>query len=145
MSENSKQYELSLVLQSEESYPEVLGLIKNKGFTVLKENSLARIKLMYPIKKQLSGVFTHLILDISPDRVSGLDSELKTISGVLRFLIVTPPVKEKTERGSRPLRDMKPRSSKPRGEAPEKKEPRKGTPEVISNELLEKKLEEILK
>ncbi|MBI2035764.1 MAG: 30S ribosomal protein S6 [Candidatus Liptonbacteria bacterium] len=146
MSESEKQYELSLMLQTEEIYPEVLNLLKNNGASALHENALARFKLAYQIKKQTAGVFTYLVFEMAPDKVSAINRELEVLNGVLRFLIITPPIKQRVDRGMRGPRDLKPRTERPKREiTTERKEPRRESGEAISNELLEKKLEEILK
>lgn len=144
MEEGSKKYEISLMLRSEEAAEAVFVLVKNQGGEVLETSPLQKIKLSYPIKKEVSAIFLTMVARLAPEKVSALDQSLRLLPDVLRFLIITPPI-EKEERLERPER-----SPKPKPETSKKPEAAKESPifppepEVLTNELLEKKLEEIL-
>lgn len=146
MEETTKKYELSLMLRSEEAAEAVLALIKNQSLEVVEKNPVQKVKLAYPIKKETNAFFLSLVLSLSPDKVLPLDQELRLSEHVLRFLIITPPIakedkSERSERFTKPRPDVSPQKTVETKApvvsiAPE--------PEVLTNELLEKKLEEIL-
>jgi ribosomal protein S6 len=146
MEETTKKYELSLMLRTEEAAEAVLVSIKNQGGDVLEKNPIQKVKLSYPIKKETNAFFLSLVLSLLPEKVLALDQELKLSEYVLRFLIITPPI-AKEDRSERSERFMKPKPEM----SPQKTEeiktpiaPVASEPEVLTNELLEKKLEEIL-
>ena len=143
--DETKKYELSLMFKTEEAAESVLLLIKNQGGVVLEKGPIQKTKLAYQIKKENTAFFFSVIFSLLPEKIPALDRELKLLRDVLRFLVITPPI-VKEERSERP-----PRSASPRPESSQKpEEPRERAmteerePEVLTNELLEKKLEEIL-
>lgn len=140
--EDEKKYEISFILRSEEAVTPALGFLEKIGAKVIEKSLPVKIKLSYPIKRETAACFMYAIFSLAPEKVLGLDKELKLSNDVLRFLIITPPV-QKDERRERPRR----------AEGPKQPEPVKKVefvapvrePEILSNELLEKRLEEILK
>lgn len=146
MEEGSKKYEISLMLKSEEAAEIIFALVKNHGGEILETSSIQKIKLAYQIKKEVSALFLSTVARLAPEKISALDHDLRLLPGVLRFLIITPPI-EKEERTERPERSIKPRPETYYKKLEEPKEPAitpPSEPEVLTNELLEKKLEEIL-
>ncbi|HEY4523738.1 MAG TPA: 30S ribosomal protein S6 [Candidatus Paceibacterota bacterium] len=143
--DETKKYELSLMLKTEEAVESVLLLIKNQDGVVLEKSLIQKAKLTYPIKKETNAFFFSVVLSLLPEKVLALDRELKLLRDVLRFLIITPPI-VKEERSERPQRLVKPRpeSSQKPEEYREHAVTKEKEPEVLTNELLEKKLEEIL-
>ena len=145
MEEEAKKYEISLMLRAEEAAEAVFALVKSQGGEMLEKSPLQKVKLAYPIKKEVSAFFLSGVARLAPEKVLALDNGLRLLPDVLRFLIITPPI-EKEERTERPAHYTKPKSEIP-PKPEETKEPRPITPaepEVLTNELLEKKLEEIL-
>jgi len=147
--EDKKEYELAFVAASEDAAPAVEQLIAKHGGAITGRGPLAALKLAYPVKKHTTGFFGFVWFSALPANVKQLHDELAVQKNVLRFLVVTPPIKVTVreshaprEQGMAPkLSDAKIRE-KPI-EAPMM--PAAPAPEVLSNELLEKKLEEILK
>lgn len=148
MTEDAQKYEISLMLASEESYPDVASLIGTMAVKIIQENPVRRMRLAYPIRKKEIGFFTWFVVAMSPARISSLEHDLRMNPAVIRSLIVTPPLPIKTERQASRIKEIK--------EKIPKKLPRSATirsrvaadnkvEETLSNELLEKKLEEILK
>jgi len=145
MEEIHKKYEISLMLRSEEASESVSAFIKNQGGEILESSPLQKIKLAYPIKKEMNALFLSVVAKLEPEKILAVDQGLRLMPGVLRFLIITPPIL-KEERTERPARYGKPKSELP-SKPEEPKEPRPAAPSepaVLTNELLEKKLEEIL-
>ena len=138
-----KEYELSLLALSEQSAQDVGDVLDKMGLKVLANGQVRSMNLAYPMKKHKSAFFTYYQFQAKPEKVKDLDAQLKLKTEILRFLIVTPPIKKVAER-SRPVsvdNQIKDQSSKPFEKVEEKL---KAAPEILSNELLEQKLEEIL-
>lgn len=144
MKEEIKNYELTFLVASEADYDEVIKTIRANHIEIKAESQPAKIKLAYPIKKENFAYFGNLYFSAEPQEVETLNKALRGSSKILRFFIfIKPAVKKtkgrKTERLARhaaePEKASKRVSYQP---APEKS----GN---LSNEALEKRLEEILK
>lgn len=146
MLEDTKKYEISLILGREEAYQGIISFIKEKVSKVLEENQLRRIRLAYPINKEETGFFTWVVVAAKPEIVNSLQKDLETNPSVLRVLIITPPIAAKAERKPPRLKEVKEKFPRETSRAlPLKDEPGARIGEALTNELLEKKLEEILK
>ena len=132
----SKNYEISFLARDEKGAQAVLGLLKKWNCEVSLEGPLERIVLAYKIKRETSAHFGYFHFRLDKDQIKPLSQELRTRDMVLRFLIITPPfIKSK----ARPV-------SKPRVKsAPTPVPGRKPAPLPLSNEALERTIEEILK
>ncbi len=147
MSDEVKNYEISLMLKAEEAYSGVIAFIKEKGAQVQSENQIKRVRLAYPIKKEEVGFFSWIVVSALPEIIPALIRDLEVNPMVLRILAITPPLPAKTEGRSSNPRDkgvkIKPQKEQLAKPAKEVQSSQGG--EALSNELLEKKLEEILK
>ena len=145
--ENTKKYEVGLLLRSEEAAGPVLDILKTSGVAIESHSNPAKIKLAYPIKKEVSAYFTYVIFSSAPENIAKLQEELKHNLEILRFLVVTPPIikEERRERDRDRERSFSPKPKPaPPVEKPLKEPEMSQQPEMVTNELLEKKLEEIL-
>ena len=125
-----KDYEISFLLGQEKDVEDVLKLLKREEAEIIFEGTLKKIPLAYKIKKQSEVYFGYLHFRMSKDKVKSLEKDLLTTSTILRSLIVAPPfVRPKPDTRARPRT------------APEPSVP-VGVP--LSNEALERKIEEIL-
>lgn len=124
MDENKKDYEIAFLLKSPEALKELSGALKSQGAELVYESPLKEAALSYPIKKHNSAQFGFFHFQSNPESIAKMKEALGLSQNVLRFLIVTPPVKMA--------------SAQPRQE-------RKPAAPVMSNEMLEGKLEEMLK
>ncbi len=134
-SEN-KTYEISFLLQGEEDFSVVTRKLSAYKAELLGEVALNKIKLAYPIKKFEEAYFGYLQFKLVPEDVVRLGEALKLEPKVLRFLIVSVAHKTYKKVAPREQVELKPRLE----EKPVERIP----PAEISNEALEKKLEEIL-
>ena len=133
---DKKEYELAAMLSEEVVAAEVEAVIRKYGGEMASPARVTSLRLAYPLKKHDSAFFAVFIFTALPGAVKFVKEDLALNPKVLRSLILTPPVK------------VVPRE--PRAPRVEKKE---GALEVaakpaevaVSNEALEKKLEEILK
>lgn len=132
-----KDYEISFLCREEKGPEEVLRLVKRSGGEVATEGPVERIALAYKIEKESSAYFGFFHFSFSPSDMKALEHDLTTSPAVLRYLIITPPFVKAKSKGT-----GKPRPQAPTSDfAPEKKQ----VPTLpLSNEALEKKIEEIL-
>lgn len=131
--ENPKEYEISFILKSDNTAP-ITRILNGCGLSVVREEPLVKIKLSYPIKKETQAYFGYVIFSGRPETISEASKDLRLDSEVLRFLIVSPPAGKISGPSLRP-------------EIPRRSPGRKVSHDrgrIVSNEALEKKLEEIL-
>lgn len=130
-----RKYEIAIVLKTENSSV-ISQSLTNRGFSVLTENPLEKVQLAYPIKKENYAFFSFAHFEGDPAAIKDLKNDLKLNPEVLRYLIITPPfIKKPAWRKSAPTRLQEETMSVP----PSAEEP------ILTNEALEKKIEEILK
>lgn len=136
---DKKQYEMSFLLKEEVTLPVVLKFVKDLGGEVDFEGPTQKIALAYPIEKEMSAFFGYIHFSMDPAEIAHVVHEMETKPGILRHLIITPPFK-KSE--ARPRPDMAvaraSRAVAPRAESAK-------PAETLTNEDLEKRIEEILK
>lgn len=131
-----KDYELAFLVKNEEDTSGILKLVSQHKIGVHSEGPLKKISLAYPIKHQSQAFFGFFRLFGEPARAKLLEHDLRSSQAVMRFLLIVLPsqkaVVEEMARRSAP----KVTARRFIG-APEK-------PPVLSNEALEKKIEEML-
>jgi ribosomal protein S6 len=137
---DKKNYELAYLAKNEEAAHEVSEMVKSVGAEVSFEAPLTKLPLAYPVKKEKAAHFGYMHFISDPGLIADLDRSLKTLPSVLRFLIITPPFVKSQGRSERPASS----GSAPRAKfaTPRMSQPK---PTPLSNEALEKKIEEILK
>src|SRR3989338_1373283 len=137
--ENKKEYEISFLLKSADLISEIDNALKIIQANISERGQLKDVRLAYPIQKHHSGFFGFYFFEADPAVMADLRQSLTLNEKVLRFLIITPPIKKR-----QPYYQGRPSSvaSEPSTNAV----PRPvQLPQVLSNEALEQKLEEILK
>ncbi len=139
--EDKKEYELSYLAPTEEASIEVEKAIAAIGGEVATKGPLQNMRLAYPIKKHASAYFGFYYVKALPDAVVKLHDMLRVNKGILRHLIVTPPIKA-VPRGERFVRDA--RKAPPSAGVPKIEEVKPAQPQILSNEGLEKELQQIL-
>lgn len=134
---DKKEYEISFLVRQEGEAKEVVSALKRHGAEVSYEAPLNKIRLAYPIKRETSAYFGYVWFFAMPEAIAQVEHDLRLNKEVLRFLVVTDIVK-KTAPEKREMREA-PKSAPlaPVAALPKEKE--------LTNEDLEKKLEEILK
>lgn len=137
---DKKEYELSFLLNEAGSISEIDKALANIKAEITTRGQISEIRLSYPIKKHTSAHFGYYYFMAHPEDVVKVKEELKLNPNVLRNLLLTPPIKPMT----REPRPIKPIESK-KEPAVKVEESRPAEPRILSNEGLEKKLEEILK
>jgi len=130
---DKKSYEISYLIKDEASAKEVSRVLRQHEAEILEEVSPKSIALTYKIKKEPAALFGYTIFKAGPENIPELDKNLKTNPSILRFLIVTPPFsKQETSSSLRRSRPIPERTGESKPTLP------------LSNEALEKKIEEIL-
>lgn len=136
-----KEYELSFLLKSPEAESELINVLNQHQTEILERSSITDVRLAYPIKKQTLSYFGFCRFWGLPEDAEKLREVLSLKPAILRFLLITPPIRTRIESAPRPLKAVSP--IKP--SSPAESEIRPLRQDVLSNELLEEKLEEILK
>jgi ribosomal protein S6 len=130
-----KEYELAFWLKDENDFVKIKALMNDLGMELTHTSEMRNVPFAYPIKKMTSGYFGFVHFMGMPENIASLSHELKVGDSCLRYIISKDPIK-KSE-----VREM-------RRQMPERKPEKPAEPkssDVVTNEELEKKLEEILK
>ncbi len=132
-----KTYEISFLATDEKGAGEMLQLLKRQGADITLEGPCERITLAYPIKKEVSAFFGYVQFRAATEALRAVDRDIRAHPMILRFLIVSSLfVRQKP----REIPRLRPRAPI----APLSIERSRETL-PLSNEALEKKIEEILK
>ena len=137
MERDQKEYEIGFLGTEEKSAEAVLTALKQHKAEILLEGPVEKIALSYPIEKNTTANFGYIHFRTLPDEMAGLRRDLQAQPLIIRFLIVTPPFLKPKPRWETKAR------TKPVASATVTPEPPVNAP--LSNEALEKKIEEILK
>jgi len=127
-------YELNIVTKEENLAP-VREVLASRGLQILAEGTPQKIHLFYPIKKERYGFLGVVNFSGPAEAVQGLAADLNLKEGVLRFMIAKVKETEAAEKspvkraGREPLRRTAPKPAET----------------ALTNEELEKKIEEILR
>ncbi len=134
---SEKAYEVSFLAETEEKIEDVKRLVGQHGATVSSISMPKKINLAYPINHLTQAVFMALKITAAPEKIKMLEKDLRGNKNVVRSLIVTLP-REKEEE----VKDEKKYGvSMRRGVS---REPHVEKTKPLSNEAIEKKIEEIL-
>jgi len=141
---NLKDYEIGFLAKDEKGTEVVLSTLKQRGAEILLEGPVERITLAYPIEHETSAFFGYMHFRVAPAALADIRGDLAHQPSVLRSLIITPPFMKQKPRWdggkSRPIAAKLPTTTTASQSAPE---PKASLP--LSNEALEKQIEEILK
>ncbi len=143
MGKDNKKYEIGFLAKEEGFKDKLVKLVGDFGGEIIDSGDLSRIKLAYPIKKETSAFFGYFYFSIQPEAVKKISENLKLNSEILRHIIISTPVIQQAIQSvsKRPRRAFSPEIPTAASAVPKKP---KAQP-ILSNEALEKKLEEILK
>jgi ribosomal protein S6 len=136
-----KEYELAFLVRDEGSAEEVAAKAAQYG-TVASRGALKRLSFAYPVAKESSGYFGYLCLDAAPERAAQLEKDFRLLPVMLRFLLLRLPVRTPQEQAAGGVPAVPPRPRRaPRAARAEERLAAAGP---LTNEALEKKIEEIL-
>ena len=130
------EYEVSFLVRDEEGVAEVTRLITQHGGRVTFEGGVRKLPLAYRVEKETHAHFGYFYAYLEPKEANTLLHDLKTSGKILRTLIIKSPVAKEKEGSVVPRQRF--------GVAPVARPQEPRTPLPLSNEALEKKIEEIL-
>lgn len=130
------------MLESEDKAQDVRTLLRQHGIEIAQEFPEKKINLAYPIKKATQALFVALRVSAEPDKIKLFEKDSKSSKNILRSLIITIP-KEKQGKNVRGEETRRP-SVFARRKSVAPREQRESKPKPLSNEAIEKKIEEIL-
>lgn len=161
MDENQKQYEISFLLKNDSGRESLLNVLNKHGVSIANQLESRRIRLTYPIKKEDFGSMGCVFFGGKPEDIRAISQDLEISSDILRFMISVSPgaaagPQPKRSRviagriqGLRPKLKNESSAEIKAALIPPKKEDGRAPKPIfkgeLSNEELEKKLEEILK
>ncbi len=134
-------YEISFLLKNEEG-TELENIFKKFGVNLIDEKPIQKISLSYPVKKQKNAFFGSFLFDIEKDTekegiMEKIKKEINSTDNVLRFIIVRlvkkRENKERKTKDKKTIIGMKPTFVR-----------KKQKTQVLTNKVLEEKIEEIL-
>lgn len=135
-----KMYDASFLVKREEDIPQIKGILDKYGAAIIHEKPGVKSKLSYPLKKQSEGFFSVLGFKATSEAIKDLSHELQLHEGVLRFLIQRVRV-QAGNKNKEAVKELDIREKK----KVEGTEIKKSFDTILTNEALEKKIEEILK
>ncbi|MBU6500294.1 MAG: 30S ribosomal protein S6 [Patescibacteria group bacterium] len=134
---DKKSYELSFLVQKEEAAADILRLMGQHSVEAGPISPIKKISLAYKIKHLDSANFGFVHVSAYPSDIKLLEHDLSTNAEVLRFLIISLPKRQiMSEQSRSPRKPIIRKTVRPA--APSE-------PKTLSNEILEQKIEEILK
>jgi ribosomal protein S6 len=141
-----KDYELAVLIKDEAHLPAVAALVREHSGEMLADFRAKKLALAYAIKKETEAIFAYAHIRALGDAVKTLEHELNIRNDVLRSLLVLlpRPAKVREEVASHEaVTPVVPKRTSPTRSAPMPESRQSAGP--LSNEALEKKIEEILK
>lgn len=136
--EEKRDYELSFLVKTEGDVREVARLLEQHKADIRVEGQLSKISLAYKIKHESQAVFGFFRFSALPSDAKSLEKDLESNPGIMRSLvIILPTQRAAVEEIARRKRPAEPRRE---GIPPEARQYK-----PLSNEAIEKKIEEILK
>lgn len=131
-----KAYELAFLVRDEEAARDLRRIAGQHDVKIQSEAPLKKINLAYKIKRAHEAYFGFVQFLSGPEAAQALSRDLRANQGVVRFIVVALPRRKSAlaEPLVRPERPVPWRAPLPR-------ETRQSKP--LSNEALEKKIEEI--
>jgi ribosomal protein S6 len=143
---DKKIYELALLLKSEEDLAGILAFLRDHSAEAISEPRAKKLALAYKINGHTEAVFASCTFRAAGEDAKSLEHDLQTRPQVIRSMVIIalPP-------SDRPVSAMpfsreqrtRPSSSMMRTSAASETKPAASRP--LSNEALEKKIEEILR
>jgi ribosomal protein S6 len=131
---DKKEYEIAYLARTEEDAAGIVAQVRAEGET-REERSAGRIKLSYEIEGEAEALFGVLKAMLEPAAAKRLEDAFRMDKRVMRSLIMIVDIKGKRKGGDAPR--IEPASPRPARPVEPQSMP-------LSNEALEKKIEEIL-
>lgn len=141
--QDKKNYEIAFLVKSEDDIPAVVSFLKQHNIEILTEPRAKNVALAYEIKRNKEAVFVYCTFKATGADVKNLENDLSTGDKTIRSLIISLPQKNShSEVVKERAPEQKTKTSYP---AAPYSEAKLSLPRTLSNEALEKRIEEILK
>ena len=134
-----KAYEVSFLTETEDNAEALKRLFGQHGASITQESPVKKVNLAYPIEKRTQAVLSALKVNAAPEKIKLLEKDLRGNKNVLRSLIVAVPREKSSDE-----REAKKPAAPSRRAGPTHRESRIEKTKPLSNEAIEKKIEEIL-
>jgi ribosomal protein S6 len=131
---NYRKYEISFYLDSEEDFSQIKSILESGGAINLTDCKPEKMQLSYPIKKRKFAFFGSLNFEAEPEAIQNVKNKLDIEKKLIRYMILRVEDFHQKEQKSRSFKKMADGGS----------ENRLNGGSVLTNEVLEKKIEEIL-
>jgi ribosomal protein S6 len=140
---DKKNYEIAFLVKNEDDIPGVVSFLNQHDVEILTEPRAKNVALAYEIKKNKEAVFAYSTFKATAADVKNLEKDISMGNEIIRSLITSLPKKSsRSEVVEERAPERKMRTSRPTAPYSEAK---LSSPRTLSNEALEKKIEEILK
>ncbi len=136
-----KEYEIGFIARNEKGGEIMQMICTRHGGEIVRADELRKLALAYPIQKETSGFFGMLYALLDPASIKEIENEVKLEQQILRVLVISDPIKMRVER---PSSYSRPSDEAPHGQDKQAPAPIPTPSKAVTNEELEKKLEEIL-
>ncbi len=135
---DKKEYELALLLNSEDNLAGIIKLLGSHSADGLSEPRAKRLQLAYEIKKHTEAVFVYFTFKMFGNDIKAIEHELNIHADVLRFMVIASPAPaERTATSAMPLREeRRPRSNSYATPATPTEVPKAAPSKPLSNEAL---------
>jgi len=133
-------YEVAFLTKEEGGDALIKKFLQKYGAVVEREKSAQKMKLSFPIKKENFAFLGTVVFSADSETVKGLVTDLNLEGGILRYFLrkaKKPSLENRSERGDSAPKERKSFLRFGRDE-------KKGPEQALTNEALEKKIEEIL-
>lgn len=141
---DKRTYELALLLPNEEALPRAMELVRQHNGELLAEPRAKKLALAYEIKGMTEGVFVSLTFRATGEDAKNLERDLQRKQEVLRSMLLVSPPQAERQVSAPPYPASKRGRPAASPRMPAAYEPKPAAPQPLSNEALEKKIEEIL-
>ncbi len=140
---DKKTYELALLLASEDDITRVIELVREYRGEAISEPRAKKLALAYSIKGRDEAVFVSCTFQAFGEDAKSLERDLHARQEVIRGMVLVAPPQSERQPSAAPVFPMQ-RRGRPSAERPAwTGEQKPSAPQPLSNEALEKKIEEI--
>lgn len=136
-----KKYEISFYVRDEKDAEVVFSCLEKNNALNVEAEPLKKIQLAYPIKKEKIAFMGTIFFDLEPQYVDSIRNDMRLNSKILRFMIIKSRNVIKEE--GKKIKNKENKSSAERNVQDKSNFPYE-IPGILTNETLEKKIEEIL-
>jgi ribosomal protein S6 len=138
-----KEYEVSFLARTEEDAADAAQLVRQHATAVDAEQPLRKIQLAYKIARETQAYFGCMRTKAVPSAAKQLEIDFKMNTKVMRSLVISlPAISSRTFVPSAVAARRS--ATAPSASAYQPSERKSTPPPILSNEALEKKIEEIL-